>query len=135
MAENDSWPKGVVHFPEGLPGFEDLTRFVLLQDEELLPIAFLSSLIEPKVCFPVLPIQRIDQNYELRLRDDDRQLLKLNGEPVDGINILCVAILNLGDGSKPPSANLFAPIVINLENWTAKQIIQFESSYSSVSEV
>jgi flagellar assembly factor FliW len=92
-------------------------------------------LVEPQICFSVLPVQRIDGNYQLRLRDEDRLALQLNGEAADGANILCLAILNLGDGSKPPSANLFAPIVINLENWTAEQVIQFDSSYSSVAEV
>ena len=133
MAETDV--QGVLRFPEGLPGFEALTRFVLLQDEELLPIVFLSSLVEPKICLPALPIQCIHREYRLRLSDEDRQVLNLSAEPLVGTNILCLAILNLFDGSQPASANLFAPIVINRENWTAKQVIQFESSYSAVAEV
>ena len=139
MAETAAWPSGVIHFPEGIPGFESLRDFVLLQDEELLPIVFLSSLSEPKVCFPVLPMQNIEREYRLDLGEDDRRVLRLAEEPAAESapeeQLLCLAILNLGDGSRPPSANLFAPIVINLANWTAKQVIQFESSYPAALEV
>ncbi len=135
MEDTEQWPQGVVHFPEGLPGFEKLREFVLLQDEELLPIVFLRSLVEPKICFPVLPIQRIQQDYQLRLGEDDRRFLNLSEDPVPGRNVLCLAILNLGTGAQPPSANLFAPIVVNMENWIAKQIMQFDSPYSAVAEV
>lgn len=126
---------GVLHFPEGLPGFEGLRDFVLLQEEELRPLVFLTSLGEPRICFPVLPIQSLDREYQLRLSDDDRRALQLSGEPVLGSNVLCLAILNLGDGAQPVAANLLAPIVINRENWTARQVIQLDSSYSSVAEV
>ena len=122
-----------------MPGFESLREFVLLQDEELLPIVFLSSLGEPKVCFPVLPIQNIEREYHLRLGEDDRRVLGLSEDPAaqsaSEEQLLCLAILNLGDGSRSPSANLFAPIVINLTNWTAKQVIQVESSYPAALEV
>ena len=126
---------GVLHFPDGLPGFENLRDFVLLRDDELLPIVFLTSLGEPRVCFPVLPMHRIERDYRLRLSDDDRRALELCGEPVVGANVLCLAILNLGDGAQPVSANLLAPIVINRENWIGRQVIQVDSPYSAAVEV
>jgi len=128
-------PKGVLHFPEGLPGFEALTQFVLLQDEELLPLAFLTSLSEPKVCLPVIPVQRICGDYQLKLAEADRKLLSLSGEPVVGTDVLCLAVLDLGDGRKAATANLVAPIVVNTETWTAKQVIQADCPYSSAAEV
>ena len=128
-------PRGILHFPEGLPGFEDLTQFVVLQDEELLPIVFLTSLMEPKICLPAVPVQRVSQDYHLNLGEEDRRVLHFPEEPVLGRNALCLAIVNLGDGTQPATANLFAPIVVNLQDWTAKQVIQFDSSYSAVTEV
>ncbi len=126
---------GVIYFPEGLPGFESLTRFVLLQEDDLLPVVLLSSLAEPRISFAVLPIPCIQKGYELRVSDDDRRALGLAGPPVIGLNVQCLAIVSLRDGVQPASANLFAPIVINIENWTAKQVIQLESHYSAVAEV
>ena len=135
MTEAEPLPRGVLHFPEGLPGFENLSQFVLLQDEELLPLVFLTSLAEPKICLPVLPVQRILPDYRLRLSEEDRRLLHLTAEPVVGGNVLCLVVLNLGDGRQPATANLLAPIVVHPETWTAKQVIQVESPYSAVAEV
>ncbi|HZS52373.1 MAG TPA: flagellar assembly protein FliW [Bryobacterales bacterium] len=135
MAQPQPSPTGVIHFPDGLPGFESLRQFVLLQEEELLPIVFLVSLIEPKICLPLAPIHHIRSDYQLRLTEDDRRMLELPAEVIPGLNVLCMAVLNLGDGTQKPSANLLAPIVINPANCTAKQIIQIDSPYSTVTEV
>ncbi len=135
MAEAEPLPPGVLRFPEGIPGFETLTEFVLLQDEELLPILFLTSLGEPKICLPVMPAQRISPGYRARIGPEDRKLLGLPDEPEAGGDVLCLAVLNLGDGSGPATANLLAPIVVNPETWIAKQIIQAESAYSAVADV
>ena len=128
-------PLRILHFREGIPGFENLTRFTLLQDENLLPIVFLVALEEPRISFPVVPIQRIRPDYALRLSEEDRKALELSGESKPGQDLLCLAILNLGEGAQPATANLFAPVVVNLQTWTAKQVIQFESSYSATAEV
>ena len=135
MTEVNPLPPGILQFPEGLPGFENLTEFILLQDEELLPIVFLTSLVEPKICLPVMPVQRIRQDYRLEIEEPDRRVLLLREDPVVGRNVLCLAVLTLGDGLQPPTANLLAPIVVNVETWTAKQVIQLNSSYSTVADV
>jgi flagellar assembly factor FliW len=135
MAADETPASGILQFPEGLPGFESHTQFILLQDEEVLPIVLLTSVAEPRIHFPVVPVERIRPDYQLRLSEEDRRVLRLSGEPAPGANLLCLAILNLGDGRQPASANLFAPIVINLENRIAKQVIQPDSSYSASAEV
>ena len=134
MADTQPLPRGTIHFPEGLPGFEHLKQFLLLQEEELLPLAFLTSLVEPRICLPVLPVARIDQEYSLRLGEDDRRILQLPEAPSPE-GLLCLAVVNLRDGAQPPTANLLAPIVVNLANGTAKQVIQIHTPYSCVAEV
>jgi flagellar assembly factor FliW len=135
MTEAAPLPQGTLRFPEGLPGFENLTQFVLLRDEELLPIIFLTSLGEPKICLPVMPVERLLEEYRLTLAEEDRRLLRFREEPIVGCNALCLAVLNLGDGLQPATANLLAPIVVNIETWIAKQIIQPDSPYSTAAEV
>ena len=132
MAET-SRPQGVLHFPEGLPGFEQLTDFLLLEEEELRPIVFLQSLSEPPVCLPAVPAEQVHPGYSLELAEDDRRVLGLAPEAPP--HLLCLVILHLGDGSQPVTANLLAPIVVNLGNWTARQVIQIHSPYSTLAEV
>jgi len=129
------FPPGVLHFPEGLPGFENLTDFTLLQEEQLLPIVFLVSVSEPRISFPAVPVQQLRPHYELQLGEEDRLLLGLDEAEAAAGNLLCLAILNLGEGTQPATANLFAPLVVNPKNWTAKQVIQFDSSHSTAAEV
>ena len=135
ITEVELLPRGVLDFPEGLPGFEDLTQFVLLQDEELLPILFLTSLREPKICLPVMSVKSIQPDYQIRLGEEDRKLLRFASDPALGRNVLCLVVLNLGNGAPPATANLLAPIIVNIETWTAKQVIQADSPYSTAAEV
>jgi flagellar assembly factor FliW len=135
MRDSQKLPGGVLHFPEGLPGFESLNQFVLLQDEGLLPIVFLTALGEPQICLPVMPVQRLLPDYRVQLGEDDKRVLRLTEEAVPGKNVLCLVVLNLAEGGQAATANLMAPIVVNIETWTAKQIIQSEGPYSSVAEV
>jgi len=46
-----------------------------------------------------------------------------------GSDVLCLAIITTGDG-QPPTANLLAPIVMNLRTNVAVQAIQTETGYS-----
>ncbi len=135
MAETRLLPEapGVIYFPEGVPGFESLREFVLLQEQDLLPLVFLVSPVEPRICLPVVPIQKISPDYDVRLGDEDRAVLGLAGG--EHPKILCLAVVSLGDGSQPATANLLAPIVINLKNWTARQVVQADSSYPVAAEV
>lgn len=134
MAEAQPWPAGVIQFPEGLPGFENLHHFVLRPDADLLPIIFLVSLSEPRIYLPVTLTRHLRPDYQLRLSDEDRRTLNLTESAAPGKDLLCLAVLNLGDGTRP-CANLLAPIVINIANSTAKQVIQIETPYSTASEI
>jgi len=134
MAEAQPWPAGILHFPEGLPGFENLRQFVLLRDDDLLPILLLVSLTEPRISLPVMPMHQLRPDYRLRLSEEDRRVLSLTEGPDNSVEALCLAILNLGDGTHP-CANLLAPIVINSATSTAKQVIQVETPYSTASEI
>lgn len=60
----ESW---VVSFPFGLPGFEQETRFVLLERPVWSPIVFLQSLHRPALCFLAAPVAVLDPNYCLRV--------------------------------------------------------------------
>ncbi len=135
MTQAEPLPRGVLDFPEGLPGFEGLKQFVLLEDEELLPMVFLTSLGEPKICLPVMSVESIRPDYQIQVGEEDRRLLRFAVEPALGRNVLCLVVLNLGNGVQPATANLLAPIIVNIETWTAKQVIQADSHYSTAAEV
>ena len=120
----------VIAFPEGIPGFENCRRFVLVQPEGLAPILLLQNLEDKQVSLPVIPVELIDREYRLQVGAGDRELLGLSVDPVVGENVLCLTVLHL-PGASPAACNLFAPIVVNPANRRGKQILQLDSDYPS----
>jgi flagellar assembly factor FliW len=113
----------VLQFPSGLPGFENKTRFVLVERPALKPLVLLQSLDSPDLCFYAAPVDAIDRNYQLRMTPEDRRTLALTAEPVN------LAILSASQ-SGHWTANLLAPIVINKEARRAVQAVRADSLYS-----
>ena len=115
-----------LEFPVGLPGFEGLRHFVLVERTTLAPIVFLQSLDAPDVCFPTTPVQSIDPRYQLALTPEDRRQIELD-ECHD--EILCLSILSAPENG-PLTANLLAPVVVNPRTRRGIQAIRIDSRYS-----
>jgi flagellar assembly factor FliW len=120
----------VIDFPEGLPGFDDRSQFVLLRPPGLHPVLLLENISEKTASLAVVAVEAVDRGYRLTLTPEDRQALGLEEEPQIAKNVLCLAVIVLAAHGKAPTCNLLAPIVINPANRRAKQIIQMESDYS-----
>jgi flagellar assembly factor FliW len=126
-------PESIFQFPSGLPGFEAEREFVFLQRPQTDPLLFLQSISNAGLCFIALPILAADPQYRLQLTPEDRADLELppEGDLAIGKDILCAAILCAADESHPqPTANLHAPIVVNLRRRIGLQAVQMQSDYS-----
>ena len=110
-------------FPAGLPGFEDQKRFVLTNQGELAPLVFLRSLDSDDLCFTTLPVSAIDPGYELSLSFEDRERLGREGD------LLVLAILAAAENGQW-TANLLAPVVIQVEARTGVQAVRSDARYS-----
>ena len=133
FGEMDYDPSAVFDFPNGLPGFENEHSFLFLEQPATHPLMFLQSLSSSDVCFILLPILAADPHYRLRLGEDDLAALRLPAgrEPRIGREILCAALVCAGHENRPqPTANLLAPIVVNLQERIGIQAILGESGYS-----
>ena len=124
-------PETVIEFPAGLPGFEQETRFLALEQPGTKPLAFLQSLNRPELCFITLPVNAIDPDYRLAVSADDLRLLELpeDRQPRIGTDVLCLAIISVAE-NQSPTANLLAPLVVNLRTRRAVQAIAPDSGYS-----
>ena len=123
----------VFHFPHGLPGFEQERAFLFLKQPHTEPLLFLQSLGNSRLCFILLPILVVDPNYTVRFDSDDLAALHLPAgrQPVLGEDILCAAVVTPGGGPDgQPTANMTAPVVVNLKEQIGMQVIQTDSPYS-----
>jgi flagellar assembly factor FliW len=113
-------------FPRGLPGFEECSRFVLLDDPGLAPLVHLQSLETPGLCFLALPVRSVDPNYETILASEDREVLGMEGHLQATLDLALLSVA--ADGCL--TANLLAPLVIHLATQRAVQAVRLDSRYS-----
>jgi flagellar assembly factor FliW len=131
LGDMDYTLDAVFSFPRGLPGFEDFHDFLFLNIPEIAPLMFLQSITCRNLCFVLLPILTVAPNYRLDLTVEELQALGLPGhcQPHIGPDVLCATIINIGH-TAVPSANLMAPVVVNLKSRIGIQVIHPESGYS-----
>ena len=124
-------PESVFDFPFGLPAFDHEKRFLLIESREHAPLVFLQSLENAGLCFLAFPIFVVQREYQLAISAEDLQALELDAgrQPELGAEVLVLALLSLHDGNSP-TANLMAPVVINLKTRRALQAIRHDSVYS-----
>jgi flagellar assembly factor FliW len=116
LGEIEFGPNSELFFPTGLPGFEGERGILPVEIPAQKPLVYLQSLTNPEVCFVSLPVFVVNSGFHLRLSDDERSILQLSGDgdPMIGVDVLCLALLIPSLGSV--RVNLNAPVVINLHN-------------------
>lgn len=117
-----------LHFTEGIPGFESQHRFVVIQQPQHHPLVFLQSLDTPDLCLPALPAQVVEPGYHPCISDIDLELLGFSSQPRIGEEAIVLALIAIHEEN--PTANLLAPIIINLSTRAAAQCIDAELRYS-----
>jgi flagellar assembly factor FliW len=121
-------PASTLKFGEGLPGFESEHSFLLVERPAHHPLVFLQSVTSPELCFPALPIQVIERGYQPQLGDSDVELLGFPKQPCIGEDAVILVLIAMHE--QDPTANLLAPIVINLRTRAAAQCIDPDMRYS-----
>lgn len=121
-------PPSTLDFLEGLPGFESERQFVVVQQPQSHPLVFLQSLETPGLCFPALPVRVVDPAYEPRISDADRELLGFDGQPSIADDALILALISVHE--EEPTANLLAPIVVNIGTRVAAQCVDPDMRYA-----
>ncbi|MFB3908475.1 MAG: flagellar assembly protein FliW [Candidatus Eisenbacteria bacterium] len=117
-----------IRFPGGLLGFEGLEDFALVALEEYAPFLWLLSEDDADVAFALGdPEPFLSEPYPLVLDDADAAVLDL--EPGDRVQVLL--FVQTTDEPCRVTANLKAPVVVNLRSRRAKQLILYGSRLSS----
>ena len=118
FAEADVNPRDVLLFPDGLPGYETAREFVLLDVPEQAPLKVLHPVNAPEPCFLVVDPKSVLASYRHELSASDR--LRLGATDDKALLWLAIVIV---DESGAVAVNLRAPIVINPERMTGRQVM------------
>ncbi len=109
----------ILTFSEGLLGFNDLEKFVLLDDPNDEIFAWLQSCDEPSIAFPVLEPELFEDNYNLNMTKSDLQTL----QATDETQLRSFCIITIPEDPARMTANLKAPVVVNIEKRMARQCV------------
>lgn len=116
--------RDVIHFADGLPGFEQNRKFVLLSSPELAPLHVLHHVDGPAASFLAVDPRVVLPDYRAVLSATDR--IRLGGG--DERSLLWLALVTV-DAGQGPSVNLRAPIVVNAERMLGFQVMPHNSLY------
>ena len=111
----------IIHFPNGIIGFPELTEFTLVHDEEKSTdsIHWLQSIQEPAFAMPVMDPLIVCPDYN---PEADDELLNILGQIVPEELLVLVTVTVPSDLTQM-SVNLKGPIVINAAEKKAIQVI------------
>ena len=113
----------IIRFENGIIGFPDCKQFTLIFDEEdegkKKSILWLQSLDEPSFALPVIDPLLIKEDYNPQV---EYELLKSIGELTEE-NTYVLVTVTVPTDIKKISVNLKAPIVINIDELKAEQVI------------
>lgn len=118
----------IISFEDGILGFPDLKRFMLIHDEERDGnnlISWMQSIDEPGFAMPVIDPLRVCPDYNPVVEDE---LLKPLGE-LEGDELLVLTTVTVPPEIEKMTSNLKAPFIINAKNHKACQIILEEERY------
>jgi len=123
----------IVTFPEGVPGFESHTRFVFVphrtaDPEKSSPFMWLQSADDGKLAFLITNPRLFFPDYQPSIGSADRQAIGADAEDAE---LHVYTLLTVPSGNPAGiTANLLAPVVINLANLTGRQVIVNDDRYS-----
>ncbi|MDE5893524.1 MAG: flagellar assembly protein FliW [Acetatifactor sp.] len=118
----------IITFPGGIIGFPDMKNFTLLHDEEQgvsAGIRWLQSLEEPGFAMPVMDPLVVKEDYNPEIDDE---LLTGIGE-ITPDNLLVLVTVRVPSDLTQMSVNLQGPIIINVDERKACQIIVDADTY------
>jgi flagellar assembly factor FliW len=115
-----------ISIPQGILGFPELRDYCLVDPGDDTLILWLQSLENPQIAFPVLEPKIFKPDYSARLSAAELRELKLENVSQSAV----FSILTIPEDVTQMTANLKAPLIINLKEQVAKQVVLQENEYS-----
>ncbi|WP_071396780.1 flagellar assembly protein FliW [Bacillus tuaregi] len=115
----------ILYFEKGIPGFPEETQFVLLplSDDGLFQV--LQSTVDAEIGFLTTDPFFFKPNYDFLIEDSIVEALGIEHEK----DVKVLVILTPQEPFNQSTANLQAPVVINMVNNKARQVILSNTNY------
>lgn len=115
----------IIIFPKGIPGFSELSKFIVKPIEGNEEFSLLHSLESQATGFIVVSPFLIEDKYEFMLEEGVIENLKIQNKE----EVLVLNTVTLSSEVKDITTNLAAPIIINIKTNLGEQIILNNDKY------
>ncbi|MEA1961900.1 MAG: flagellar assembly protein FliW [Bacillota bacterium] len=117
----------IITFPDGIPAFEEEKQYILLPMEENAPFFYLQSVKTPDLCFILAAPFTFFPAYQVELSEEQETKLQPQSEK----DLAVLTVLNIPEDFKQTTANLMAPVIINLNKNKGIQYVPPQSAYNT----
>lgn len=117
----------IVHFPQGIPGFETHHDFRFIPEEDMM-LAQLISVQEDKVGFVLMRPEAYFPEYLEKIDVDEESVKVLNISADTLVDVWVILTLHRQDMAKS-TANLRAPLLLNTAEGVGMQVIFNDDRY------
>ena len=119
----------IIHFANGLRGFEDHKEFAIINNydtEEPVPFFWLQSLKDPELAFVLTVPFIFKPDYAFDLPEETEQILRISENSELGI----YSIVTIPGEVKDFTYNLMGPIVVNYSTREGDQVVLYNDNFS-----
>jgi flagellar assembly factor FliW len=115
----------VVTFEQGIPGFEEEHRFIILSLDDEGAFQILQSVNTPGLGFVITNPFAFFKEYDFVIEENYIEQMELEAAEQAAV----YAILTVAENFNDSTANLQAPVIINSKNKKGKQVILTGTNY------
>ena len=116
----------IFNFVMPIIGFDMLHKFIILDPKKDTLFKWLQSIEDPALAFPIISVSALNLDYTIDLPDNIVETLDIkNVESLLVMNITSIPQEN----PKGTTINLLAPLIFNLDNQNAAQVVLSGSGY------
>ncbi len=126
FGEIDIEAERIFKFVLPIIGFDELNDFVIVDINKDSFFKWLQSVEDPALAFPVVSVFSMNVDYSVDIPDNVVELLKIKS--VENLLVMNIASIPQND-PQGTTLNLLAPIIFNIEEQLAGQVILSGSGY------
>lgn len=117
----------IITFANGIPAFEDLRKFAIIELDEEVPFSYMQSVDDGDLFFLITNPFLFEPTYDVQLPESVVEELDIQSEG----DVSVWAIVTVPEQLKDATMNLLAPIIINCRNNLGKQVILHDTHYKT----
>lgn len=117
----------IITFPQGLLGFEKKKKYVVVDREDYYPFVWMLNTDDPTTSFVMVNPLLFQQDYNPNITKRDLNEIEIDNPQ----SLLMYVIVTLNPDASQSTANLRAPILINITKNVGKQLVLLDDQYST----